>query len=497
MRLSRYSVSKQLTFCFGITGLFIVIILCISLIGYSQDGKARSRMTAGSNLQSDLMQAKYRTADFNGWQTAYAFDILRGAENATSDDGEARKAFLASVQSFQDEMRVVEKYHLTAEQKTFTTKVDADFADFMDTDEVILDNYRTGSPDKIKEANDLILGKEIQLFNDIADNMQKFADNVDQEVIAANADANSVSERNRLMLIVLGAISLIGSLVMAIIIIRHLTKSLSSASDSMSSASDGLGDVAMQLASGAEEAAVQSELVSSVAEQLGANMQTVASAVEQMQASVGEIATNAGEASRIASSAVATVDNTNAKVEVLGAASHEIGRVIDVITSIAEQTNLLALNATIEAARAGEAGKGFAVVANEVKELAKETSHATEEISKRVTAIQQETGETVTAIGEIGTIIGRINEMQSTIAAAVEEQTAVTMEISQNINEAATGANDIARNIEGVSEANRLTAEAASSAQQFSHQVADASHQVSSVVNGGETERLLVRTSGV
>jgi methyl-accepting chemotaxis protein len=144
----------------------------------------------------------------------------------------------------------------------------------------------------------------------------------------------------------------------------------------------------------------------------------------------------------------------------LGESSAEIGNVIKVITSIAEQTNLLALNATIEAARAGEAGKGFAVVANEVKELAQETAKATEDIARRVEAIQHDTGAAVTAIEEISSIVGQISDRQTTIASAVEEQTATTTEMSRSVQEAAGGTGQIAENITSVSTAADSTTQA-------------------------------------
>jgi methyl-accepting chemotaxis protein len=144
---------------------------------------------------------------------------------------------------------------------------------------------------------------------------------------------------------------------------------------------------------------------------------------------------------------VQVAETTNATVTKLGESSTQIGQVVKVITSIAEQTNLLALNATIEAARAGEAGKGFAVVANEVKELATETSRATDQIGRRIEAIQGDSDAAAAAIGEFTTIVARINDMQSTIASAVEEQTATTNEMSRNVTEAAAGSGDIAGTI--------------------------------------------------
>ena len=185
-----------------------------------------------------------------------------------------------------------------------------------------------------------------------------------------------------------------------------------------------------------------------------------------MSASIKEIAKNTAEATRVANSAVQTAESTNKTIGKLGQSSAEIGQVIKVITSIAQQTNLLALNATIEAARAGEAGKDFAVVANEVKELAKETAKATEDIGRKIEAIQSDNSGAVSAIGEIGTVINQISDIQTTIASAVEEQSVTSNEISRNLAEAANGNIDITRNVTGVAEAARATTAGATETQQ-------------------------------
>ncbi len=178
-----------------------------------------------------------------------------------------------------------------------------------------------------------------------------------------------------------------------------------------------------------------------------------------MSASIREIATNATDAADIAARAVQAAADASTTMATLGASSAEIGAVIKSISSIASQTNLLALNATIEAARAGEAGKGFAVVASEVKDLAQETSSATEDIVGRIDAIQADTRAAVEVIAQISTIIRRINDTQSTTASALEEQTATTNEMSRNVNEAAVGSSEIAYTIAGVAAAATLTTE--------------------------------------
>jgi methyl-accepting chemotaxis protein len=214
-----------------------------------------------------------------------------------------------------------------------------------------------------------------------------------------------------------------------------------------------LTSVTTRLADQARQAADQAGVVASGAGEVSSNVQSAAAGSDEMGASIREIAENANNAAQVASSAVTVAQSTNDTVAKLGTSSEEIGNVVKVITQIAEQTNLLALNATIEAARAGEAGKGFAVVATEVKDLAQETAKATEDISRRVEAIQADTSSAVEAIAEISRIISEINDYQVTIASAVEEQTATTNEMSRSIGDAAHGSTNIAGNINSVAEA--------------------------------------------
>ncbi len=274
---------------------------------------------------------------------------------------------------------------------------------------------------------------------------------------------------------------------------REMTTSLKGTLEAVSnnaitlaSSSEELSATAQTMSSNSEETSAQSNVAAAAAEQVSKNVTTVATSAEEMSASVKEIAKNAAEAARVGTAAVKVANDTNATVAKLGESSTEIGKVIKVITSIAQQTNLLALNATIEAARAGEAGKGFAVVANEVKELAKQTAAATEDISGKIEAIQGDTKGAVTAIAEISKIITRINDIQNTIASAVEEQSATTNEIARNASEAAKGANEITKNITNVSQAARSTSQGASATLTASAELAKLSAELKKIVDSAK-----------
>jgi methyl-accepting chemotaxis protein len=270
-----------------------------------------------------------------------------------------------------------------------------------------------------------------------------------------------------------------------------LVRSLRASATTLASSSEELSATSTQMGASAEETAVQANAVSAAAEQVSANVNTVAASTEEMSASIREIAANATEAADVASQAVDTAESATQTVSKLGTSSAEISEVIKVITEIAEQTNLLALNATIEAARAGDAGKGFAVVANEVKELAKETASATDDIGQRIVAIQGDARAAVVAITEISEVIARISDIQNTIASAVEEQTATTNEITRHVTEAATGANEIAASITGVAQAAHDTSSGAASTQVSARDLAELADELNRSVM-----RFIVKTNG-
>ncbi|HTY69042.1 MAG TPA: HAMP domain-containing methyl-accepting chemotaxis protein [Alphaproteobacteria bacterium] len=252
----------------------------------------------------------------------------------------------------------------------------------------------------------------------------------------------------------------------------------------VSSASTELQTTAQSMSATAEETSRQSTAVAAASEQATTNVQTVASAAEELSSSIAEISRQVAESTRIAGQAVADADNTNAQVQALAEAAQKIGDVVKLINDIAGQTNLLALNATIEAARAGEAGKGFAVVASEVKSLATQTAKATEDISAQIKSIQGATTDSVRAIQGIGQTIGRINEIATTIASAVEEQGAATKEIARNVQQASAGTAEVSSNISGVTKAAGETGAASTQVLGAASELAKQSETLSAQVDG-------------
>ncbi|HEY8338112.1 MAG TPA: methyl-accepting chemotaxis protein [Tardiphaga sp.] len=257
--------------------------------------------------------------------------------------------------------------------------------------------------------------------------------------------------------------------------------------ETVSSASTELEASAATLTSTAERSQKLTTVVAAASEEASTNVQSVASATEEMTASVNEISRQVQDSANIANEAVSQARATNDRVGELAKAAARIGDVVELINTIAGQTNLLALNATIEAARAGDAGRGFAVVASEVKALAEQTARATGEISLQISGIQSATQQSVDAIREIGNTIGRMSEISSTIASAVEEQGAATREISRNVQQAAHGTLQVSSNItdvqRGASETGTASSQVLSAAQSLSSESSRLKLEVGNFLN--------------
>jgi len=246
---------------------------------------------------------------------------------------------------------------------------------------------------------------------------------------------------------------------------------LSAISEQMASNSEDTSEKANSVAAASEEMTVNMNGVAAATEQAAANLQTVVAATEEMSSTISEIAANTSKGSQTTINAVKKAEEVSTKVNQLGEAASQISRVTETIADISEQTNLLALNATIEAARAGEAGKGFAVVAAEIKALAHQTAEATQEIGQRIGEVQTSTGDSVAAINEIVEVINEINTIVTSVAAAIEEQTATTQEISNNVSQAGLGVQEVNDN---VNQASAVTREVS----QNIHQVSQASAEI-------------------
>jgi methyl-accepting chemotaxis protein len=255
--------------------------------------------------------------------------------------------------------------------------------------------------------------------------------------------------------------------------VNDSSSELNAISDQMSAGAGQTSDKANTVAAASEEMSTNMNSVAAAMEQASTNVGMVASAAEEMTATINEIAQNTEKARGITGEAVTQAGNASGQVAELGTAAQEIGKVIETITEISEQVNLLALNATIEAARAGEAGKGFAVVANEIKDLARQTAEATGEIKSRVEGIQNSTEGTVTEIGNITRVVNEVNEIVSTIATAVEEQSVTTNEIAGNVSQAA----------QGIDEVNENVAQSSSVSTEISHDIAEVTQAANEISN--------------
>ncbi len=262
--------------------------------------------------------------------------------------------------------------------------------------------------------------------------------------------------------------------------LNHASENLSELSGQMSAGAENMSGKSNTVAVSAEEMSSNINSVAAAMEQASTNMNMVATAIEQMTATVNEIAQNSEKARMSTSDAVKQAGSTSNRVEELGKTADEIGKVTETITEISEQTNLLALNATIEAARAGEAGKGFAVVANEIKDLARQTAEATLEIKAQINANQESTTKTITEIEQITQVINNVNDIVSTIAAAVEEQSVTTKEIAGNVTQASGGIHEVNQNM----------AQSSTVAQEISKDIAEVNQSADTITNNSSQVNL-------
>ena len=531
-RLANLRIGVRLTAVFALCGVLIATAFAIDLRTQANDRDMQHRVDRvkdGQQIADDLL---ITINDITGWQGLYIADATAyGLDKKFWDKDYNVQGFADSQAGIEKMFATMDTSMLTAREAAIIAKVKDAYDQFFAEDAKLRTALREQGLAALPAIMDSINGGAAgDAWSQTYDATAKFHKLIDARV--ADLEAQQEAQRadgRRLVWIALGLAALV-AIVLLLLVVRSVARpvqqmvtqlrevasghlgarsgldrgdeigSMSQALDealdmlegsmrqmganaeALSTAAAELSAVSSQMTGSASDAASRADQVSSAADQVSHNVQTVAAGTEQMSASIREIAHNATDAAGVAGRAVAAAETTTPTVAKLGESSSEVGNVVKMINSIAEQTNLLALNATIEAARAGEAGKGFAVVANEVKELAQETARATEDISRRIEAIQTDTGAAVVAIGEISEIIAQISDTQTTIASAVEEQTATTNEMSRNVAQAATGSSEIAQTITGVAEAATENTTAAASTNQAAEELSRMAAEMQSLV---------------
>ncbi|MEV4637526.1 methyl-accepting chemotaxis protein [Actinoplanes sp. NPDC049548] len=535
MRISDVSVGKRLGASFLVLVLLIVVAAAAGWWGMRQQSESQHRVAVLEKLRSQIQDVEYYAADVSGWQSlwvndvaAYGFEYLSGADEFN------RQGLLDSKDSVYKLLAKIDTRNLTDGERATFAKLKPAWDDFFAWDDRMLkwleaDDSQATLRKVMDSINDGDAADSWGVVLDVTSELYKSVLARAEKLSAQAADVRATSERVLygtlgLALILAGLLavwatrSVVGPLAVVVAALRRLAgrdltvrtdlrrgdelgklgealnttaaslrdtvASIAGHAGTIATASGDLSRISARVADSSEHVDNQAAAVARAAGDVSGNVRTLEAGSREMGSAIDEISRNAGEAARVAAEAVTVVERTNVSVGKLGVSSAEISAVVGLITSIAEQTNLLALNATIEAARAGEMGKGFAVVAGEVKDLAQETAKATETIGRLVQTIQSDTGDAVTAIAQIGSVVTRISDIQTLIAAAVEEQTATTGEMGRNVTEAAQSSRDIAANIAGVSTAVGETTTVVREAQASAQDLARTSAELEKLVAG-------------
>ncbi|GAB1690028.1 methyl-accepting chemotaxis protein [Krasilnikovia sp. M28-CT-15] len=530
--LRRVRLRSRLLLAFGAFCLLISAMTFVGVMESSRQAAVTDEVARLQVLTRDVMQLKFRSADVSARQLAYAWDVpFLGGKAATNPESDNRKIFLGVLKDAEADLKAVHAGDLTPAEQKILAAIKASFADYQKYDGQVVDLFRQDSPESMKLANMLILGNGYDAYYAIMDNTLQLIDSVHARSDVAQHEARLAAQRLRMLLFVGAGLAVVLTVLMGLAITNSVVKPVAAVAEALrtlarrdltgnlavegrdeltvmarafneataamretlasvgarasavASSSRALAAVSDRMQEQAAGTSMQANIVAGAAGEVSDNVTGMASAAEQMNASINEIARSTEAAAAVAGDAVATAQETSAAVRELIEASGEIGQIVKTITAIAEQTNLLALNATIEAARAGDAGKGFAVVASEVKDLSQETARASEDIIAKIDAIQQTTERAAASIGQISGVVKQISELQSTIAAAVEEQSATTAEINRNVSEVSTGSQQIAAGVGGVADIASATTRDADATRESARDLGDTARELDELVS--------------
>ncbi|MFC3988207.1 methyl-accepting chemotaxis protein [Actinoplanes siamensis] len=529
--MRRFSIGARL---FGAFAGVLVLLFATALVAYGTIVAQRDAATEVRRLELLTQQAgeiKTHATTLNGWQAGFINDIYRlGAGRALGGDSVAYKAWQQERDAFTSYLGQVDTGSMTDSERDVFATLGNELSRYVEINDKVVAAYRPGTARALWQADQIALYDSWNSYYRMMVAAQKLAASVDARSVAAVRSSAEDASRAGLIIMVATGLALALGAASAFAVTRSIVRPIGAARDALRRmaerdltaeppADDGrdevsemsaalrqamaavrtvVSDVAQQaevltrtsaeldavsgaFAKSVGDTSQQADLVAGAAEDVNRNVDTMAAGSQEMGASIEEISRNAAEAAAVAAEAVAAARSANQTVGNLGTSSSAIGDAVKLITSIAAQTNLLALNATIEAARAGDMGKGFAVVAGEVKDLAQESARAADEIDSLVQAIQTDTSAAVTAIEMIDEVVGRISDYQTSIAGAVEEQTATTGEMNRGATAAAGGTASIAENIRAVAAASGATSaevtrsrEAATELSRMSTQLRDA-----------------------
>jgi methyl-accepting chemotaxis protein len=488
--LRRARVGTRLALAFGIVLVLLAATGATALNSISSQSRSLARQQEMTALLHFVDQQSFYDADVSGWQAAYAWDARRiGAAAAVEDSSANRAGFLADKAKLQSALTDAPTASMTAAERTLTEKLTTLWNGYFASDDRAVALYRAG---QVEAAEDEILNVGFVAYGDMLTATQELTTSVQDRARAAAATAHSAAQRSRALVVTALALAAVLTVLLLAVLTRSIVGPLRRIVTDLHRVAEGdlsvvpvvdgrdefrdmakalevavsatrrtVGDVAAaatDVSGMAEELSGRARDLSAANERTTGDTDRAARSADVVSSDVATIATGAGElgsaineisasmalSASVAREAVEAAETTRATVAELGEATRAIASVVGTITAIAEQTNLLALNATIEAARAGEMGKGFAVVAGEVKDLAQQTAGATEDITRKVAAIERGSIEAADTIGRIVEVIARIDDHQASIAAAVEEQTATTGELARTVAGAADGTHEIA-----------------------------------------------------